>query len=354
MAAVGLKTSIWNNNIRSFILLGLYPLILAGMVWLVAFISGYAILEGASGPAGYAGHYYSAVSADIGAPAAQQATAFVAAWWPAILSAAAVWFAIAFFFNTRMVRMLSHSRPVIRTEEPELYNLLENLCISRGLPMPKLEIIETDARNAFASGINKNSYTITVTRGLLHSLKKDELEAVLGHELTHIMNNDVRLLIISVIFTGMIGFICQVFWSNFRHSLFMRSHRGGGRRNQGGLIFVMLAIGIVLWLGYIATIFTRFALSRRREFMADAGAVELTHNPEAMMRALLRISGADRIPDTTEDIAMMCIENGHRFMGLFATHPPLADRIRAIAEATQTPVPEIEPGSSALKKNPWA
>ncbi|MBI4031994.1 MAG: M48 family metallopeptidase [Proteobacteria bacterium] len=338
LAAVGLKTAIWNNNIRSILLLALYPALISGLVWAVAALA--TVMTGADGRMPPA----AAVTAS--------ANAVVIAYWPLILSVVGIWFVIAFFFHTKMVRNLSHSRPVTRLEEPELYNLLENLCISRGLPMPRLEIMETDALNAFASGIGRESYAITVTRGLMKVLRKDELEAVLGHELTHIMNNDVRLLIISVIFTGMIGFAMQMVWSGFRHSLFYGRHRSGGgnRRGSGQLMIFIVAVGILLWIGYTATLLTRFALSRRREFMADAGSVELTTNPEAMMRALLRISGRDRLKDAPDDIALMCIENTHRFLGVFATHPPIERRIAEISRLSGVPAPDFPTES---RKNPW-
>lgn len=338
LAAVGLKTAIWNNNIRSVLLLAFYPALIAGLVWAIAALAAVMISPDGRMPP----------PEDLAATA----NATVIAYGPLILSVVGIWFIIAFFFHTKMVRNLSHSRPVTRMEEPDLYNLLENLCISRGLPVPRLEIIETDALNAFASGIGRGSYTVTVTRGLMKTLQKDELEAVLGHELTHIMNNDVRLLIVSVIFTGMIGFAMQMVWSSFRHSLFYGRHRshGGNRRGSAQLMIFIIAVGILLWIGYMATLLTRFALSRRREFMADAGSVELTTNPEAMMRALLRISGRDRLKDVPDDIALMCIENTHRFLGVFATHPPIERRIAEISRLTGVPAPDP---AAESRKNPW-
>ncbi len=340
MTEIGLSTSIWNNNIRSFLLLALYPFMIMAMVWGIAYVLGMSqtgsyiqITEG-----GYAAGQMNPVL---------YANNLLLEYWPAILGVIAIWFLISFFFNTAMIRALSHAKPVGRAQEPELYNLLENLCIARGMAMPKINIIETDALNAFASGINQSSYTITVTRGLMQALQKDEMEAVLGHELTHIINRDVRLLIVTVIFTGMIGFAAQVMWSQIRHGMI---YRGGSNRGRGNGMLVMLAIAAILWVGYMATLFTRFAISRRREYMADAGSIELTKNPDAMMRALMRISGKDRIQGVPEDVAMMCIENAHPFLGLFATHPPIDARIRAIAEITHTPVPEIR---AATPSNPW-
>lgn len=335
----GLKTHIWNNNLRSMMLIATYPLLMIFIVWLCAALAGG--LMGA--PTGMDGPDQMQVAAGF-------ANNIIAAYWPMIVTVIAIWFLISFFFHGRMVRMLSHAKPVTRLQEPGLYNLLENLCISRGLPMPRLEIIETDALNAFASGIDRTSYAVTVTRGLMNNLAPDELEAVLAHELTHIINHDVRLLIISVIFTGMIGFAAQLVWSNVRYNALM----GGRNRDQRG-VMLLLAIALILWIGHFLTTLTRFALSRRREFMADAGAVELTRKPEAMMRALLKISGRDRIPAAPVDIAMMCIENSAPFMGLFATHPPIEARIRAIAATTDTQIPNLSAAPQAQDsfRSPW-
>ncbi len=344
------------------LLLALYPVLLCGIVWTCAFAVQFTLAPDVyRGAAFYSGAGFDHLSATTGRRASPAAFAnnFIAEFWPIILTAVLVWFLVAWFANTKMIRMLSHSRPVSRSEEPELYNLLENLCIAQGEPMPRLEIIETHARNAFASGIDRKSFAITVTRGLLNSLTKDEVEAVLAHELAHIMNRDVRLLVISIIFTGLIGFAAQLAWSSFRTSLWTG---GRGGRDRGGLIFVILAVMAVLWLGYIATLVTRFAISRKREYMADAGAVEMTKNPEAMMRALMRISKRDQIPETTADIAMMCTQNSKAFMGMFATHPPIDKRIAALSEATGAPVPDLQPlpashaerfGKDAQTPNPW-
>lgn len=325
VAAAGLKTHIWNNNLKSVVLLCAYPLILLGLLWAISFFLGY----NAPRP----------TSATISASAMPMdfANGIVWQFWPIVLTICVIWFTIAWFFHSSMVRKLSHSHPVTRKEEPELYNMLENLSITAGIPTPRLEIIETHARNAFASGIDHKSFTVTVTRGLMNSLSKDELEAVLAHELAHILNRDVRLLIITIIFTGMIGFLAQMAWSNLRYSLIFS---GSNRRNNGGGALIMLGIAVILGIGYLATLLMRFAISRKREYMADAGAVELTKNPSAMMRALMRISGRDRIPETTDDIAMMCFENAKPFMGMFATHPPIEKRIRIISVTTGENVPD--------------
>lgn len=317
----GLQTYIWNNNLKSIGLLSLYPFLIMGIVWVATAVIGFMSAPRASWET-----------------ANSLASSALSQYWPIILTIVLVWFSVAYFFHTNMIRKMSHSHPVTRKEEPELYNLLENLCISIGIPMPRLEIIESHALNAFASGIDQKSFSITVTRGLLQSLTKDEVEGVLAHELTHIQNRDVRLLIITIIFTGMIGFAAQVVWSQLRYGLWI-----GGRRsnNKGNGMIILFALLIILWIGYFATLFTRFSLSRRREYMADAGAVRITRNPDGMMRALMRISGKDQIPKIPGDITMMCIENRAPFMGLFATHPPIEKRIQALSSITGFPVPEL-------------
>jgi len=323
LKASGLQSSIWNNNLKSIGLLGFYPFLIVGIIWAAAAAIGLFLSPNANPEA-----------------ASLLANNVIGQYWPIILIAVFGWFGISYFFHTSMIRKMSHSHPVTRKEEPELYNLLENLCISIGMTMPRMEIIESHARNAFASGIDEKSFCVTVTRGLLQSLSKDELEAVLAHELSHIRHRDVRLLIITIIFTGMIGFAAQIAWSQIRYRLWIIP-RGASSNKKGNGVIILLAIVAILWIGYFATLFTRFALSRRREYMADAGAVQITKNPDAMMRALMRIAGKDQIPKIPGDITMMCIENRVPFMGLFATHPPIETRIKALSTSTGFAIPDL-------------
>lgn len=174
--------------------------------------------------------------------------------------------------------------PRDQKEEPELYNLVENMCIATGTSMPRLEIIESHSRNAFASGIDSKSFSITVTRGLLRSLSRDELEGVLAHELTHILNRDVRLMMVCVIFTGMFGFAAQLLWSNVRYNLWIPRDRN---KSSGGVCHLASDTGYFMGRLY-GHAFGALCISRKREFMADAGAVKITKNPDGMMRALMR------------------------------------------------------------------
>ena len=334
LGAIGLKTHIWNNNFWSLALMGLYPFIMLGLLWLIGAAIGWGLAP---------------YGVDREVFAAAHGNGVFLQCWPLLLTAVAIWFLVSYFFHNKMIAKLAHAREVTRSEEPELYNLLENLSITAGIPTPKLNIVESHARNAFASGINQKSFTVTVTRGLINSLTKDEVEAVLAHELTHILNRDVRLLMICIIFTGMIGFAAQLVWSNLRFALFMP--RRGGRRD-GRMVIVFFIIAAILWIGYMATLFTRFAVSRKREYMADAGAIELTKKPEAMMTALMRIAGMDKMKSTSGDIQMMCIENTVPFLGLFSTHPPIERRVYAISKTTHTPLPDLDMRRPETASNP--
>ena len=351
LRSAGLNTHIWNNNILSMILLLLYPALLIGIVWVVAVVIGAA------------GTGIPLFNGDAGISAVRFADNIVVSYWPIIAQLCALWFATSWFFNLSLIRRLSKSHAVTRADEPALYNMLENLSITAGIPMPRLEIIETHARNAFASGVDTKSFCVTVTRGLMNSLEPDELEAVLAHELGHILNRDVRLLMVCIIFTGIFSFAAQMMWSNIRYNL--RFGRKRGRGSRGGGFILIFALSVILWIGYMASLIMRFALSRRREYMADATAVQLTKSPESMMRALMRIAGRDVIPGLPSDVQMMCIENSMPFLGLFSTHPSLKSRIKAIAEMTDSEIPTLESlapanaetsfakGGDKANRNPW-
>jgi heat shock protein HtpX len=244
------------------------------------------------------------------------------------------WIIIAYYFHQSMIDAVTGGREVTRTEEPRLYNLLENLCISRGITMPKLKLIDDDALNAFATGMNDKQYSITVTSGLLHRLDDAEMEAVLGHELTHIRNGDVRMLVIAVIIAGIVSFVAELGFRMWFYNGFgwgRRSRDDGEDRGRGGAgIAILIAIGLVV-LAYVLSIVIRFALSRSREFLADAGSVELTKNPDAMIMALRKIEGRGELPGATSAVMEMCIDNPRTGFGeLFDTHPPIEKRIEAL------------------------
>ncbi|MGH6785043.1 MAG: M48 family metalloprotease, partial [Sphingomicrobium sp.] len=216
---------------------------------------------------------------------------------------------------------------------------LENLCISRGIPMPKLKLMESDRLNAFATGHNQNQYSITVTRGLAAALSDAETEAVLGHELTHIRNGDVRLLVIAVVIAGVVSFFAELFFSVMFHAggsarpgTWSRRGDGDGKGRGGAMIAIAIAVALIA-LAWFLSIVIRFALSRSREYLADAGAVELTKNPDAMITALRKIEGRGELPDVPSAVMEMCVDNPRSgFVDLFATHPAIDRRIEALVE----------------------
>jgi len=286
--------------------------------------------------------------------------------WPVAMVAAAVWFAVAFLIHQQLISLATGAKGVARNEAPKLYNTLENLCISRGLPMPALQIIDTPALNAYASGLREGQYVVAVTRGLVDTLSEDELEAVLAHELTHIRNRDTQLMVIAVIFAGIFAFFGDLVirgW-DFPYGWAPRSKRegpwstadsasdtaadtannsgsgwsgdrGGDKRSSGSgsggvILAIAVAVAIILISWGVSTLI-RLALSRSREFLADAGSAELTKNPDALVRALRKIerNAKFEVPSRME---AFFIENpvADRVSGLFSTHPPVDDRVAAL------------------------
>ena len=241
-----------------------------------------------------------------------------------------LWIFIAYWFHQSMIDALTGGREVTRAEQPRLYNLLENLCISRGITTPKLKVADDPALNAFATGMNEKQYAITVTSGLVDRLNDAELESVLGHELTHIRNGDVRMLVIAVIIAGAISFFAElVFRMFFYGGIGLR--RGGGDRKGGGAgVAILIAVALIA-VAWVLSLVIRFALSRSRELLADAGSVELTKNPDAMISALRKIEGRGELAGATSAVMEMCLDNPREeFSDLFATHPPIEQRIQAI------------------------
>lgn len=312
---VGIQTSIWNNNLKSAFLLISFPFVIAMMFW--GMIFAFQLV---------------AISQDgiFWGDAAHIANDVLLQYWWVVFSGVGIWFAIAWFSHQSLINKDTKARPAVRSETPEIYNILENLCISRGLTMPKLFIIDSPVLNAYASGINQKTYAITLTTGLIEKLEKDELETVIAHELTHIMNRDVRLLIISVIFVGIISLLSEMMVRGvMRSTLYSdNSNRRKGRKGSSGAILAAVVIIIlVATIGYSLSILIRFTLSRKREYLADAGAVELTKNSPALIRALQKISGNSHLEDVDSDVQQMMFDNQKSFLGLFATHPPIESRI---------------------------
>jgi len=255
---------------------------------------------------------------------------------PWVVGICLIWFMIAYFSNTTIINMATQSSPLERRENKRVYNLVENLCMSTQTDMPKINVIEDDSLNAFASGINKKNYTVTLSRGIIKRLNDQELEAVIAHELTHIRNNDVKVLIVSIVFVGIFSFLTQILFRSLIHGRFRVK---SNNKNSGGGIIVIIVLALILAaIGYLITILMRFAISRNREYMADAGSAEMTRNPLALASALRKIS-ADPYIEAVEqsDIAQLFIDNpmkkGASFINeIFATHPPIQQRIKVLEQ----------------------
>ncbi len=309
MQAFGLYTHIASNNRKSVLLLALFPLLV-----------GLSVLGAGLVVAGLSG-----TGTDVAA-----LQRFLLVFLPLAGIATAIWFAIEWFGHQALIDAATGARGADPVETGEAFRLLENLCISRGMTTPTLRVIDTPALNAFASGLSDRAMNITLTRGLLDTLDRDELEAVLAHELTHIRNRDVRLVVIAAVFVGVAALVAELLFRSISHVNLLRSDRS--RRSGGGEAALLIVLGLALAvIAYALSVWARFALSRRREYLADAGAVELTKNPDAMASALLKVSGRSEIEGVPSGISELFLDHRPRGLdALLATHPSIEERIEAL------------------------
>jgi heat shock protein HtpX len=260
-------------------------------------------------------------------------------------SSVILWLAVIFsilmsFFSywnsDKIVLAISKARPIERKDYPELYRIVENLCITAGLPLPKICIIEEAQPNAFATGRDPQHAVVAVTRGLLERLDRTELEGVISHELAHIGNKDTLLSTIVVVLVGVVvmmtDFFFRVsFWGGFERR---EDNRGGG---QMRLILFLIALALAILAPLFATLI-KLAISRKREFLADATGALLTRYPEGLARALEKISADPRSLKVANDATShLYIVNPFRSKAekswlhkLFMTHPPVEERIKAL------------------------
>ncbi len=312
MRVVGLQTHIWKNNFRSLFLLCMFPVMLITILFLIMF-------------------------AVLGSESSSLVSAFEEALTGSILISpfvtlgVLIWFLIAWGFHKSMIMKMTGAKGIEKKDYPELYQIVEELTISRGLPMPKLSIIEDDSLNAFATGLSPKNSMIAFSRGLLKKLNKQEIEAVAAHELSHIINRDIRVMVISIIFVGIIQTVAEVF---------LRSRiepKSGGKNSGNGVLIILLVKVVVFVLAFLISLVIQLAISRKREYLADAGSVELTKSSATLISALRKISQDSRIEAIeNKSVAQMCIEMPLEkktgwFEHLFATHPPIEDRIRVLS-----------------------
>lgn len=262
------------------------------------------------------------------------------------------WIFIAYWGHQKLIDIATGAHAITRNDDPKLYRMLENLCISRGMTTPKLKIVETDALNAYASGLSEKQYAITLTRGVVDRLEDAEIEAIIAHELTHIRNEDVKMMVIAVVVAGVVSFFGEMMFRSMRFGgMRMGRMAGRGTRSSGGrggggkgAIIAIAIAAVIIVLAWLLSVVIRFALSRSREYLADAGAVELTKNPDAMISALLKISGRAEMEGVPSSVMEMCVENPRvGFTALLSTHPAIEDRVKALEKhmGGRRPPPEM-------------
>lgn len=329
MRYVGMITQIQRNNRLSVLLLLMFPIIILGTVYMFFFILGYL-----------GGGYYDKYGNWIHSFDISEVNQEFFSVFPWVVLIVAVWFLIAYKYNTWMIKKAVGARPLERRENPRVYNIVENLCIACGMDMPMINIVDDPMLNAFASGINKKTYTVTVTTGLMNRLNDAELAGVIGHELTHIRNNDTRLLITSIVFVGIVSTIVTLVF----HSIWRLMFYGDRSRNKnnGVSIIVVMIVGLICAaIAYFFTLITRFAISRKREYMADAGGAELCGDPLALASALRKISSRPGLGDCgRDDVAQLFIIHPGKmvsgvmgfFNSIFSTHPDTNKRIEILEQ----------------------
>ncbi|HMK26805.1 MAG TPA: M48 family metallopeptidase [Chitinophagaceae bacterium] len=303
MQYVGLTKQISRNNRYSLLLLITFPALLLAMFYIFFFFAD------KQDPDATNLHFLRAM--------------------PFVLIGVGIWFLVAWAGHASFIRMATGSKPLERTENKRVYNLVENLCIQQGMTMPAIYVIEDDSLNAFASGINSKTFSVSLSRGIINKLDDDELEGVIAHELTHIRNKDTRLLIVSIIFVGIFSFLAEMALRSLRFS--------GGSKKKGSGQIVLIAIAVTA-VCYFISLFLRFGISRSREYLADAGAAEWTKKPYALANALKKVDDDPLIEAVKRsDVAQLFIENPQTetksfFSGLFATHPPIKKRIELLEQ----------------------
>lgn len=254
---------------------------------------------------------------------------------------AGVWFAIIFsvistlisyFHGDKIALWTSGAKPLVEGENKYVTRIVENLCIAQGMPTPKIYIIDDPAINAFATGRNPKLASIAITTGAIQKLENEELEGVVAHELSHVSNYDIRFMTLVAVMVGAISILANIF---LRSRFMFGGRRGGDREGGGQLMAIFMIIGIVLAiLSPIIAELIKLAISRRREYLADASGALLTRYPEGLARALEKI-GQENMPmqRASQATAHLFLANPLRsrsFSKLFATHPPLEDRINKL------------------------
>lgn len=311
----------------------MFPTIIMGFAWLFLFL-----LEWFG--SGTYNEYGEWVAMAVDYDSVNQSFLMAVPW---IVGGVGVWFLIAYWCNASMIKHATGARTLERKENMRIYNIVENLCMGCGMNMPKLYIVDDPQLNAFASGINEKTYAVTLTTGIINRLNDEELAGVVGHELTHIRNRDTRLLITSIVFVGIVStvmsIVIRMLYNTF---IFGNSSNSRDNKNNGlGVALVLLIAIVCCALAYFFTLLTRFAISRKREYMADAGGAELCGNPLALASALRKISNDPGLQRCErDDVAQLFIVHPQSLTSgmmnvlssMFSTHPDTEKRIQILEQ----------------------
>lgn len=327
---IGLATYRWNNVYKAVFLLLLFPAIYFSMLWWQVYLILY-FFEPAEEAVLGANNFL------FGYPGA------------VILMLAFIWLIFAWRHHASLIRGMAYSVSAYADLKEDaarrnLQALIEKLCIQTGLATPELEIMETAARNAFVCSDGADTHCLYVTRGLIESLNEDEIEAVIAHEIAHVLNKDNRLLSFNIAFSGLFPLILDQVQIK-RPNESPAAAKYDIQLDEFALASLVFLLFFPLWAAYILTSVVRIFLFINREFDADAKALEITKNPDALMRALKRIHRHARLPFGSYNLKFLCIDNPEG--GVFATHPRLHSRLALISALGNCPVPNIENSSAA-------
>jgi heat shock protein HtpX len=301
-------------------------LLIAAMITLAVVLG--AVFAAAAAASSGAGDLPSLVpSVALGAAAACIVAVIASAW--------------SFYGGANAILRMSGAREVQKSDDPQLFNVVEELSIAAGIPMPRVYLLEDTALNAFATGRDPAHAAVAITTGLRQQLSRDELAGVIAHEISHVRYYDIRFAMLMATMVGLIVFACDAFWRVLRHARFSGGRRSGGGKGGGAAMLIVLVVAVILAIiAPTLAMLIRFAVSRQREYLADAGAVELTRYPQGLIGALEKL-GACREPleAANRATAHLYIVNplksamkgeGHELSSVFRTHPPLHDRIKRL------------------------
>ena len=243
---------------------------------------------------------------------------------------------LGYYRGDQMILSASHARPVAHEDDPELFNVVEEMAIAAGAPLPRLYLIEDSAPNAFATGRDPQHASIAITSGLRAKLTRDELQGVIAHEMSHIRNYDIRLMLLLAVLVGTIAILVDVFWQALRFTSFGGSRRRRSDNDSGGNAFGLVLLVLAVVLGLVAPFLAQImqlAVSRQREYLADASAVELTRYPLGLASALRKIDADPEVLEVANrGTAHLYIANPikgfeARAQSMLSSHPPIQDRI---------------------------